>query len=115
MILTAHVNELPPADKGFRVLVTRKWPRGIPKTAVDWWVKDLGGSLELLKEFKKGKVTASGFVSRYMAETSEPGRRELVLELQRRVMNGTNLVIMCDGDSDKGSVRVALKEILEAT
>ena len=115
MIKIQHVNELPPREAGFRVLVTRKWPRGIPKDAVDMWQKELGGSPELLKEFKKKKISHAGFVARYYGELSEPGRRELLTDLQRRAMNGQDLIILCDGDDEESSVRLALKEILETT
>ncbi|MFH0943870.1 MAG: DUF488 family protein [Planctomycetota bacterium] len=114
MIRIANVNELPSSEEGFRVLVTRKWPRGIPKDAVDLWVKDLGGNPELLKEYRKGKISKAGFQSCYMAETSEPGRQELILDLQRRALNGKNLILMCDFEEEDGSVRRMLKEVLEA-
>lgn len=115
MIKTANVNDLPAKAEGFRVLVTRKWPRGIPKEAVDMWVKDLGGSPELLKEFKKGKISLAGFQARYIGEVSEPGRRELIDDLQRRSLNGKELVILCDGEDEEGSVRNTLRMILETT
>jgi uncharacterized protein YeaO (DUF488 family) len=114
LIRTAHINTLPPRDQGFRVLVTRKWPRGIPRTAVDMWARDLGGSPELLKEYKKGKIPVAAFKARYRAETSEPGRNEAVYDLQRRsIKNGEDLILLCDCDDEEGSVRIALKEILE--
>lgn len=114
MIRIANVNELPSAEEGFRVLVTRKWPRGIPKDAVDLWVKELGGNPELLKEYRKGKISKAGFQACYMAETSEPSRQELILDLQRRALNGSNLIVMCDFEDEDGSVRSMLKEVLEA-
>ncbi len=115
MIRTANVNELPSPEEGFRVLVTRKWPRGIPKDAIDLWVKDLGGTPELLKEYKKGKITPAGFEARYRGEISEPVRSGLVYDLQRRAMNGTDLILLCDFEQEEGSVRLALKSVLETT
>ena len=114
VIRIANVNDLPGPEEGLRVLVTRKWPRGIPKDAIDLWVKDLGGTPDLLKEYKKGKISQAGFQARYMAETSEPGRQELILDLQRRAMNGKQLIVMCDFEEEEGSVRQMLKEVLEA-
>ncbi len=49
-----------------------------------------------------------------MAETSEPGRQELILDLQRRALNGKQLILMCDFEEEEGSVRAMLKEVLEA-
>jgi uncharacterized protein YeaO (DUF488 family) len=47
-----------PADPsdGRRVLVTRYWPRGIPRAAVDEYVRKLGPSRELLHAFKRGVI-----------------------------------------------------------
>jgi len=117
VIRTAHISTLPSREEGFRVLVTRKWPRGIPRTAVDMWVKDLGGSPELLKEYKRGKIPLAAFKARYFAETSEPGRTEAVFDLQRRSIGnpGVDMILLCDGDDEAGAVRTVLKEILEAT
>lgn len=113
-IKTKHVSELPKKEDGFRVLVTRKWPRGIPRESVDLWLKELGGSPDLLKEYKKGKISDAGFQARYFGEISEPARRELVDELQRRAMNGKPLIILCDSEGDGPTVRDLLKEKLEA-
>lgn len=114
MIRIASVYELPEPEEGVRILVTRKWPRGVPKTAVDRWYKELGGTPELLKEYKKGKVTQSGFYARYLAEISEPGRQELITHLQNLSMNGKEVIILCDAEDEEGSVRKFLKEVLEA-
>lgn len=116
MIRIAHVNENLPRSAGFRVLVTRKWPRGIAKDQIDQWQKELGCSPELQKDFKKSRITLAGFQARYYGEVSEPGRRELLNELQRRAMkNGEDLILLCDGDVEESSVRKFLKEILETS
>jgi uncharacterized protein YeaO (DUF488 family) len=115
VIRTVNIKELPPKSAGFRVLVMRKWPRGIPREAIDLWAKDLGPSPELLKDLKKNKISLAGFYGRYRAETSEPGRREAVFDLQRRVLAGVTLILCCDTDDDKAAARTVLKEILETT
>jgi len=120
LIRTANVTDyesLPPREEAYRVLVMKKWPRGVPKDEIDHWIKDLGASPDLLKEYKKGRVTAAGLQSRYFAEVTEPGRRELVQELQRRSLAMTDkvMLLLCDGENEDGCVRNALKDILEAT
>lgn len=115
MIRIAHTSQLPPRDEGFRVLVTRKWPRGLDRKEIDLWAKDLGGTPELLKEFRRGKISFPSFEGRYRAETSDPGRRELVLDLQRREQKHKTLVLVCDGEDETTSVRAVLKGVLETS
>ncbi len=41
-----YYNDKEPHD-GARILVMRRWPRGISKDQIDEWRKDLGPSMEL--------------------------------------------------------------------
>ena len=48
-----RVYDIQPATPGWRVLVDRLWPRGVPKDALhpDLWAKDVAPSTELRKWF----------------------------------------------------------------
>jgi len=63
-----------PAD-GHRVLVTRYWPRGVPKEAVDEYVATLAPTRELLHAFKGGAMDWDIFRRRYLEEMSAPAAR----------------------------------------
>jgi len=45
MLRTKRVYDPPEKSDGTRVLVMRLWPRGIKKSAVDLWLKDLGAEV----------------------------------------------------------------------
>ena len=64
MIKTKSIYDPKSIDDGFRVLVTRYWPRGVKKEAVDIWFKDLGPAPALIKLWKAGKITWSEFRSK---------------------------------------------------
>lgn len=113
MFETAPVTNMPPREEGLRVLVTRKWPRGIKKDEIDIWAKELGAPPELIREFKKNKISKAGFQARYYGEISTPGRREISDDLQRRVMSGKKVILVCDSEDEKCPVRNILKEYLE--
>ena len=51
---------------GLRVLVMRRWPRGIRKERVDLWLKELGADLDLLRDWKAGRVTWPERRKRYL-------------------------------------------------
>lgn len=70
MIRECRVTEASSAQ-GLRVLIMRRWPRGLKRTSVDMWVPDLGPSAELLKEYRDGVVDWPGFEERYKREQAD--------------------------------------------
>lgn len=84
-------------NDGFRVLVTRLWPRGIRKELVDLWIKDLGPSKELLRSYKDGKMDWEDFRDRYLDEYKKEGKGKLVKELKERIKESgkKTTTIMC--------------------
>ena len=83
-ILTAkHIRQHRSPDDGDRILVMRRWPRGVRREAVDSWLRDLAPSTDLLREFRETgsdpavQLTARGdenlwswFTEAYRAEIS---------------------------------------------
>ena len=70
MIRHASVYDPPvePAEAGFRVLIMRRWPRGIKRERIDLWLKDAAPSIELLRAFQHGDLAWVDFERRYRAE-----------------------------------------------
>lgn len=56
-IATKNVRETPSRSDGRRVLVMSLWPRGVKKTAVDAWYKELGTPLPLIRRWKSGRLS----------------------------------------------------------
>jgi len=56
-----------PKKDGHRLLVTRFWPRGIKKSAVDSWDRPLGAPIELIRRKKSGKLSKSQLRKTYLA------------------------------------------------
>ena len=69
-----------PAD-GRRVLVTRYWPRGVPRATVDEYVSALAPSRELLHAFKASTMDWDAFRRRYLEEMSAPAARAEIARL----------------------------------
>jgi|FLYL01.1.fsa_nt_gi uncharacterized protein YeaO (DUF488 family) len=69
----------PPArEDGRRILITRYWPRGVPKSAVDEYVPALAPSRELVRAFKHGGLSWEEFSRRFLEEMrSEEAERAL--------------------------------------
>jgi uncharacterized protein YeaO (DUF488 family) len=83
----------PPRSRGLRVLIMRRWPRGVRKDRVDEWFPDAAPSLDLLETYKDGTLSFDAFAQRYEAEMrARPEALEHLRELERR--HGT-VVLLC--------------------
>ncbi|MBI2152910.1 MAG: DUF488 family protein [Candidatus Rokubacteria bacterium] len=89
-----------PGD-GTRVLVMRLWPRGIKKSQVDAWLKELGAEIPLIKAWKSGKVSSwPEFRRRYLAGIKKPAAQTQLRELKALARKGrVTLLCACPGES----------------
>lgn len=79
MIKIKNVYVKPDIHDGVRILVERKWPRGMRRSSqhVDMWLKKLGPSPELHKWFLHNKGKWSEYEKKYKKEmiNSKPFKR----------------------------------------
>ena len=107
-------------DDGERILVCRYRPRALPKSEETWdvWMKELGPSPELFKQFfgKDGRtpIPFSTYRQRYVEEMA--AQRETISKLAARLDAGENLTLLCSKDCFLPAVchRTALAELIEA-
>lgn len=97
---TKRWNDPAEADDGFRVLICRGRPRGVPKAAEPWdaWWKDLGPSRELLDAFhgKRGRpVTWPVYAKRYLDEMRGAAQVFLIRGLRQRLATGEPITLLC--------------------
>ena len=110
MVRIKRVYEPRSAEDGYRLLIMRKWPRGIRREAVDAWDKELGPSLELLAGFRLGRISWPDYVERYTAEMRrKPG---LVHALADRARKET-VTLLCGCPEEKRCHRSVLKRLVE--
>lgn len=110
MLRIKRVYDPPSAEDGTRLLIMRKWPRGIRKDAVGAWDKELGPSLELLAEFRQGRVPWPEYVRRYTQEMR--GKPELIRALADRAQQGT-VTLLCGCAEEARCHRSLLKRLVE--
>jgi uncharacterized protein YeaO (DUF488 family) len=99
----------PPEEPYPRVLVMRRWPRGIPKGAVDQWEPDLGPSVALLNAYHAGDVSWREFAEDYRAEALA---RPTLLDWVARMATGTGVTLLCGSHPDEECHRSLLATIL---
>ena len=100
-----------PGD-GTRILVMRLWPRGIKKSHVDTWLKELGAEVPLIRAWKSGKFTSwTEFRRRYLAGLKKPAARAQLRELRGLARKG-RVTLLCACPDESRCHRGLLKRLL---
>ncbi len=92
---------------GYRLLVTRLWPRGIRKTAVDSWDRRLGAPVELIRRKKAGTLTKAELRRTYLAALDREALEDAAALARKRTVT---LLCTCRDDLCH---RAVLARILE--
>ena len=85
-------------DDGFRLLICRYRPRGLPKSQETWdaWEPDLGPSKELLAAFHATSASPIGWAEYRVRYLSEMRRQKALIEgLAVRVKAGETITLLC--------------------
>ena len=86
-IRTRRIYDPPVPDEGERVLVMRLWPRGIARSKVDRWLRELASVLPLMRGYRSGTIPWVEYRPKYLAglERAEAQAHvEEILALARR-------------------------------
>ena len=98
---------------GLRVLVMRRWPRGIRKERIDLWLKELGADLTLLSDWKAGRVTWPQRRQRYLDGLAVPAAAAQLAQL-RDLAAGRTVTLICACKDEDECHRSLLRGVLEA-
>jgi len=109
-IKTKRVYEKTGREDGMRILVDRKWPRGVSKEKVkiDEWFKEIAPSNSLRKWFSHKPERWSEFKKRYFKELKQ--NESLCNELLDK--GKVNITLFYSAADIKHNNAVALKEFL---
>ena len=105
---------------GFRLLITRYRPRGLPKSAETWnaWNPNLGPSKELHAAAygKNGlQISWDTYRAAYLREMKS--QQAAIAELAARIKAGETITLLCSSQCTRESRchRSLLKELIEVT
>ncbi|MFA5032455.1 MAG: DUF488 family protein [bacterium] len=112
MLKTKSVYEANVPEDGIRILVMRKWPRGVSKDKVDRWIKELGPSTELLNDWTEHRINWIEYEKRYRREMEDTEKRQSIKKIaelsEKKVVS-----LLCWEKSDEYCHRKLLKELIE--
>jgi uncharacterized protein YeaO (DUF488 family) len=105
-----NVYDKPEPSDGERILVMRLWPRGISKDRVDRWVKELGTDVDLIHDWKQGRISWDDFAKRYVKSLKgkEPLLKELAAESKAKT-----ITLLCTDKDEARCHRSLLKREVE--
>jgi uncharacterized protein YeaO (DUF488 family) len=103
------IYDKPEPDDGYRLLVMRKWPRGVRKDSVDAWEKELGTPPELIQKWKEGSVTWSEFSRKYLLAMK--AQSDKIGDLAARAKTQT-VTLLCGCRDEKHCHRSLLKQLI---
>jgi len=81
-------------DDGLRVLCTAFWPRGVKKSAVDRWYRELGAPRELIRPYLDGKVPWTEFRDAMWAALHSPEAQKALAEIAAEIRNGRTVTLL---------------------
>lgn len=97
-------------DDGTRILVMKIWPRGVTKSKIDLWVKEVGTDKELIKKWKHGKIDWKEFTHEY--RKSLKGKKDVLEKIASIAKRGT-ITLLCGCKDEKHCHRILLKKAIE--
>ena len=109
-----RVYQPPAAEDGFRVLVDRLWPRGLPRerAKIDLWLKEIAPSDALRRRFHDDPEHWEDFRTAYYAELEQAPARSAVANLMDRLTRASVTLLFAARDETRNNA-VALKEWLD--
>jgi uncharacterized protein YeaO (DUF488 family) len=111
MLLAKRVYDKPQGEDGKRVLVMRLWPRGIKKSAVDLWLKDLGAEIANLRAFKAGRIGWPEMRRRYLAGLRREPAASALKRLRSMAKRG-RVTVLCSCADAKRCHRSLLRAVV---
>jgi uncharacterized protein YeaO (DUF488 family) len=110
-VRTKRIHDPAAPSDGFRLLVMRLWPRGIRKSLVSAWEKELGPSPDLLRGFRAGKMSWGEFARRYRREMAR--KPDLIHTWSERARRET-ITLLCTCKDESRCHRSLLGAILSS-
>ena len=106
-----RIYDEPSPEDGRRILATRYWPRGVPKSAVDEYMTKVSPSRELLREFKHEGLTWDEYVPRFLEEMSAAEAQSEISRLANLASSET-ITLMCICPDEKRCHRSLVKKLI---
>ncbi|HEX9756639.1 MAG TPA: DUF488 domain-containing protein [Nitrospiria bacterium] len=112
MIKVKRVYALPEKKDGYRILVDRLWPRGLPKekAKIDLWLKEIAPTDQLRKWFSHDPKKWDEFKAKYRTELKD--KKESLEKVRKLEREEKIITFLYAAKDQKHNNAVALKEVI---
>ena len=113
MVKTKSVYDPVEPDDGKRILVTRYWPRGLSKERLSLSARmlEVAPSVELLRDWKAGKISWTEYESRYFKEIAS--QTEKIRGLAKQSRHNTITLLCFEKENNPCCHRHLLKRLID--
>ena len=105
---SARAVQIGDAPEGTKILVSRRWPRGLARESVARWLPRLAPGWRLDRAWSRGRLSPEEGEQRYRSELERRAIGAYVGELLHRLEAGETLVLVGAADEPQHCHRVAL-------
>jgi len=110
-IATKSVYERAEAGDGLRMLVTQYWPRGVARTTIDEYVRELAPSRALLHAYRNAELDWPRYRHQYLIEMR---RQSALREIHRlaKIARSERITLMCVCKYEDQCHRTLLRDLI---
>jgi len=101
------------SSDGYRVLITRYYPRGVSRDNFDEWVSVLSPSPELLSEYKERHIDWDAFMSLFLKELRCNVGSQEALRILNELSKKHDVTLLCYEKSGTPCHRHLVRELVE--
>jgi uncharacterized protein YeaO (DUF488 family) len=112
-VLTKSIFEPKDANDGYRVLITRFYPRGASRPHFDEWIHALSPRPELLFACKKGKIDWTTFTSSLITQLKEDPEAAAAILRLHKFSRTRNITLLCYEKTGKPCHRHTIRDIID--
>lgn len=95
LIKTKSIYDSKEKNDGFRVLITRYYPRGIKKSHFDQWIRGLSPKPELVKYYKSGKISWSQLEKKFRTQLNSNNQSIEMIQTLAHLAKIENVTLLC--------------------
>jgi len=95
LIRTKSIYEPKDSEDGFRVLITRYYPRGVKKSNFDQWIRGLSPNPELLKFYKSGEIDWKEFENKFRNQMDSNHQCKEMIQTLAHLATIENVTLLC--------------------
>lgn len=101
------------AEDGYRILITRFYPRGIPKERFNEWAFTLSPSPELLFAYREGRIDWDTFAREFIIQLSKEAGCVEAIQTLHELSQTEDITLLCFEKDGNPCHRHLVRDIVE--